>query len=191
VKGGATDVPAIKNFGYLWDRDRVFWGYPNVEGTLLGYHAQFGKVDFREQKGIYILHTQDLKVVYIGQVGAGEQSLFGRLKSHTKSDKLWNRWRYFSWFGWRRVNRGNHRLAKHAGGSPRVRGESEEFLDEIEAVLIQVVEPPLNRQGSRWKDTVQFEQADDEHLEQSDLPSIATKQAELAEQIESLAKRIQ
>lgn len=183
-------MPAIKNFGYLWDRDRVFWGYPKVTGTLLGQRSGYGIVDFREQKGVYILHSMDLKVVYVGQVGSGNDSLFDRLKSHTNSDKLWNRWRYFSWFGWRKVNKGNHMLAAYGGGSPNVSGASEEFLDEIEAVLIQVVEPPLNRQGSKWKDTLQFKQADDVRLKRSDLRSIATNQAEIVEQINELAKQV-
>lgn len=183
-------MPAIKNFGYLWDRERVFWGRPKVTGTLLGFHKHFGVVDFREQKGIYLLHTQDLKVVYVGQVGSGDQSLFNRLRQHTKSGALWNRWRYFSWFGWRSVNKGNHRLSNYAGGSPKIKGKSEEFLDEIEAVLIQVVEPQLNRQGSKWKRTVQFQQHDDEQLEHSDLPSIAERQADIVEQLGGLAKQV-
>jgi hypothetical protein len=183
-------MPAIKNFGYLWDRDRVFWGHQKVTGTLLGHRSGFGDVDFREQKGVYILHSVDLKVVYVGQVGSGNDSLFDRLKSHSNSDKLWNRWRYFSWFGWRKVNKGNHRLAAYGGGSPHVSGASEEFLDEIEAVLIQVVEPPLNRQGSKWKGTLQFQQADDKRLKHSDLQSIAVRQAEIGEQVSELAKQI-
>jgi len=183
-------MPAIKNFGYLWDRDRVFWGYQKVTGTLLGHRSGFGVVDFREQKGVYILHSVDLKVVYVGQVGSGDDSLFDRLKSHSNSDKLWNRWRYFSWFGWRKVNKGNHKLAAYGGGSPNVSGASEEFLDEIEAVLIQVVEPPLNRQGSKWKGTLQFQQADDDRLEHSDLPSIAAKQAEMASRMDDLANEL-
>lgn len=187
-------MPAIKNFGYLWDRDRVFWGRPKVEGSLLGYNSKFDVVDFREQRGVYLLHTSELKVVYVGEVGAGDQTLFDRLKAHAKSDKLWNRWRFFTWFGWRKVNKGNHQLANYGGGSPKISGNSEQFLDEIEAILIQVVEPLLNSQGPKWKDAIQFEQYDDKRLERSDMPSIAEKQAELAghlKQIEKLLKKNQ
>lgn len=73
-------MPAIRNFGYLWDRDRVFWGWQKTNGTLLGKRSRFGVVDFRDQKGIYLLHSEDLTVVYVGQVGSGDQSLFDRLK---------------------------------------------------------------------------------------------------------------
>jgi hypothetical protein len=153
-------VPAIRNFGYLWDRDRVFWGRRKVSGTLLGIHTDFGVIDFSEQKGIYLLHTQDLKIIYVGQVGSGNQNLLDRLRHHKKSKALWNRWRYFSWFGRRGVNQAPqdtpyNRLTNYSGGSPTVSGKSEEFLDEIEAVIIQVVEPTLNKQGPKWKETLQ------------------------------------
>jgi hypothetical protein len=87
-------MPAIRNFGYLWDRDRVFWGWQKVNGTLLGYHKKYGLIDFAEQKGIYLLHTQDLKIIYVGQVGSGDQNMLDRLRQHKNSDALWNRWRY-------------------------------------------------------------------------------------------------
>ena len=187
-------MPAINNFGYLWDRDRVFWGRPKVNGTLLGSHPRLGVVDFREQKGIYLLHTRDFKVIYVGQVGAGDQTLLSRLRHHTRSEDLWNRWQYFSWFGWRSVNKGGKtpqdRLAKYGGGSPKIYGRSEEFLDEIEAVIIQVVEPTLNKQGPKWKDTLQFEQYNDSRLELSDPPTIAEKQARILEELGKLSEQL-
>lgn len=182
-------MPAIKNFGHLWDRNRVFWGRPNVSGTLLGSHSSYGTVDFRDQKGIYLLHTDDFKVVYIGQVGSGNQTLFERLRQHTRSDELWNRWRYVSWFGWRGVNK-DRTLSNYSGGSPSIKASSEAFLDEVEAVLIQVAEPPLNRQGPRWKDTIQFKQEDDPELELSDLPTIAARQANLIDEVQRLSERV-
>jgi hypothetical protein len=185
------EMPAIKNFGYLWDRDRVFWGKPKTPGTLLGSNRKFPEpIDFGEQKGIYLLHTGDLKVVYVGQVGAGDQGLLQRLRWHTQSGELWNRWRYFSWFGWRKVNQGGG-LANYAGGAPDVKGRASEFLDEIESVIIQVVEPPLNKQGPKWKvaSTLQFKQENDPRLQLSDLPAIAQGQAELSERLDRIAKR--
>lgn len=188
---GLKLLPAIKNFGYLWDRDRVFWGKGSQNGTLLGYHSKFGEVDFREQRGIYLLHTTDLNIVYVGQVGSGEQGMFDRIKQHTRSAALWNRWKYFSWFGWRGTNKTgkrDDRLTKYSDGSPSIKGTAEEFLDEIEAVLIQVVEPRLNRQGPRWKGTFRFDQIDDKRLKLSDLPTIATKQAEMMDILTRIEK---
>jgi hypothetical protein len=188
-------VPAIKNFGYLWDRDRVFWGRGKANGTLLGYHKDFGKIDFSKQKGVYLLHTRDLKIVYVGQVGSGDQNLIQRLRRHQKSAALWNRWRYFSWFGWRAINQTPkntyyNRLANYSGGSPVVGGKSEEFLDEIEAVLIQVVEPTLNKQGPRWKSTMHFDQLDDDRLQLSDLPTIAERQNEISETVDKISQTL-
>lgn len=189
-------MPAIRNFGYLWDRDRVFWGRPKVNGTLLGSHKDFGVIDFSEQKGIYLLHAQDLKIVYVGQVGSGDQHLLDRIRQHKRSDPLWNRWRYFSWFGWRDVNENPKdspykRLTNYGvGGSPMVKGRSEEFLDEIEAVIIQVVEPTLNKQGPPWKNTLQFKQEDDERLQLSDLPAIAERQNQLWGELKKISETI-
>lgn len=188
-------MPAIRNFGYLWDRDRVFWGRQKVNGTLFGYHKDFGVIDFSEQKGIYLLHTHDLKIIYVGQVGSGNQYLLDRLRHHKSSDALWNRWRYFSWFGWRGVNQTPqnnpfNRLTNYGGGSPTVSGTSEGFLDEIEAVIIQVVEPTLNKQGPRWKETLQFKQEDDERLRLSDLPTIAEQQDELKKEMERMSEQL-
>jgi len=183
-------MPAIKNFGYLWDRNRIFWGRPNVAGSLLGSHKDYGRVDFRDQKGIYILHTDDLKVVYIGQVGSGNNALFDRLRQHTKSDEMWNRWRFVSWFGWRGVNK-DCSLTNYSNGAPSIKASSEDFLDEVEAVLLQVAEPTLNRQGPKWKDTIQFKQEDDNRLEVSDLPTIAARQADLVDEIQRLSDRIE
>jgi hypothetical protein len=97
-----------------------------------------------------------------------------------------------SWFGWRGVdqtpaNDQYNRLTNYGGGSPTVGGKSEEFLDEIEAVIIQVVEPTLNKQGPKWKNTLQFQQEDDERLQLSDLPTIAEQQNELKKEIQKMS----
>jgi hypothetical protein len=46
-------------------------------------------------------------------------------------------------------------------------GSNSDALDELEAVLIQLFEPRLNRQSSKWKDTQEFRQWD-ETLESTD-----------------------
>jgi hypothetical protein len=165
-----------------------------VEGTLLGRHPKHGVVNFRDQKGVYLLHSRDLKVVYVGQVGSGNETLFGRLKSHKKSRELWNRWQYFSWFGFRKVVGRDPKgsLAKYGGGAPNAAGTTEQFLNEIEALVIQVLEPPLNKQGPKWREngTVPFEQEDDDKLELSDLPTLATRQAELLAQVMNLSEQL-
>ncbi|MEO0963192.1 MAG: GIY-YIG nuclease family protein, partial [Pseudomonadota bacterium] len=73
---------------------------------MLGYPAsksasQDNTVDFRQQRGIYVLYDGNFNIVYVGQAGAGNQDLFGRLKNHL-TDHLASRWSLFSWFGVRR-----------------------------------------------------------------------------------------
>ena len=85
-------------------------------------------------------------LVYVGQAGSNEnQRLFSRLKQHRK-DKLADRWTRFSWYGIRRVLKGNKLSAPvtKASVAPRI------ILDQIEAVLISSTEPPLNLQGGRF-----------------------------------------
>jgi hypothetical protein len=146
-------VIAIQNFGMLWERDKVAWGRPRVSGTLLGIRRdgrRAAPVDFREQTGIYVLYDEQRSPLWIGQA----KGLFARLRDHRR-DHLWNRWAYFTWFGFRRVNANgdlglSNKLDWHVGGT------ASEARDEIEAILIQVLEPRLNRQGSKWGDSVEY-----------------------------------
>lgn len=149
---------AIVNFGYLWERKYIFWGQggQNNKGHLIGYRGS-GKslvyVDFRTQKGIYILYDKDMQPIYIGEAGSGNQNLFYRLKAH-KENHLWNRWEYFSWFGLLRANASGkqpYALDGRQSDSSRVIGTISDALKEIEGVLIQVLEPKLNKKGPVWK----------------------------------------
>ena len=110
------------------------------------------EVNFREQIGVYILYRNE-KVVYVGQAGKGNSTLFSRLKNHM-SDHLANRWDKFSWFGVRRVNK-NGTLSQATGELNRTLTSSE-ILDLLEGLLINVVEPPLNKQGAKWSGIEQY-----------------------------------
>jgi hypothetical protein len=61
-----------------------------------------------------------------------------------------DRWSHFSWFGFKRVNDSG---SLHAGqaASARTTITYGSALDEIEGILIQVLEPRLNRQGAAWQ----------------------------------------
>ena len=79
-----------------------FWHFLGARPGELGQprrgqfrHAHWnGKitVDFREQAGIYVLYAgsdiPSLRVVYVGQAGRENDSLFARLREHT-DDHLW------------------------------------------------------------------------------------------------------
>ena len=87
----------IKNYGLMWERDCVHWsGARGNAGRLMG-KGPIGKpnkdqleVDFRHQIGVYILYRNE-SVVYVGQAGAGNNTLFSRLKNHFV-DHLADRW---------------------------------------------------------------------------------------------------
>ncbi len=141
----------IQNYGLFWKIDDVFWGKPNVTGHLLGVPASnttAKPVDFREQIGVYVLYA-NYDLVYVGQVGAGNQRLFARLKQHRR-DALAGRWNQFSWFGIRWVKK-NGELAQEADAA---HANVSDVLNHIEGILIHTVEPRQNRQGGRFGDEV-------------------------------------
>ena len=148
----------IQTYGLFWHIDHVHWGQPNNKGSLLGYRegAKSKIVDFRSQVGIYALYA-DYDLIYIGQTGAkAYQKLFGRLKSHRIH--LSGRWNRFSWFGVKWV-KGNGKLSK---GSQSANAKISDALNHLEAILIDVAEPKLNRQGGKWSSTVKYKQYRDE-----------------------------
>jgi hypothetical protein len=148
---------AIRNFGMYWVRDKVEWGRPRTMGQLRGVRAtkrRDSPVDFRTQTGIYVLYDEQRAPLWIGQA----QLLYKRLSDHRR-DHLRDRWKYFTWFGFRRIN-DNGTLGLSSRLEFHVKGQASEARDEIEAVLIQVLEPRLNRRGSNWHDTEEFLQYD-------------------------------
>jgi hypothetical protein len=152
----------IQAIGLFWRHDRIFWGAGSNAGTLLGVPAANTTADpinFRQQTGIYVLYS-DYVPIYVGQAGAGNAKLFNRLKRH-RADDLAERWDRFSWFGLRRaLNNGD--LSKEIQSShPPI----ETVLNHIEAILIHSIEPPLNRQGGRFGESVtRYLQVRDERL---------------------------
>lgn len=143
----------IHNYGLFWRRDDVFWGRPKVKGHLKGVPAK-GKagapVDFRRQAGVYVLYDDNFRLIYVGQAGAGNQSLFSRLKQHRK-DSVADRWTRFSWFGIKWVKEKGELAVGAAQHSVR----SGVLLNHIEAILISAAEPPHNKQGGRFGDKVE------------------------------------
>ena len=155
----------IRTYGLHWHIDRVTWGWQNRPGELLGSATRSSRarpIDFREQRGIYVL-LADYDVVYIGQTGAGDQRLFKRLRDH-RTDHLAERWNRFSWFGTQWVTQAGKLSADTQGVSESV----SKALNILEAVSIAVAEPRLNLQRGKWGEAEQYYQwweeaeADDE-----------------------------
>jgi hypothetical protein len=149
----------IKNYGLRWQRDLIFWGWKGKAGCLLGRLAD-NTVDFRGQIGIYILYDNE-KIVYIGQAVKDNYTIFSRLKDHTR-DSLADRWNRFSWFGIRKVV-GGENLASIAAA---YKTDTKDMLDHLEAILLAVVEPQLNKQGGKWIGASQYiQEKHEEHPE--------------------------
>ena len=143
----------IRNYGLLWKRDDVDWGGRGNgnAGQLLGWTGRrnANAVNFRMQRGIYVLYDDNFKIVYIGQTGAGNQRLLIRLRNH-RFDHLAQRWSRFSWFGISPVV--DEELDQGAAVPALVVGE---ILNHIEAILIASAEPPLNLQRGRFGENVE------------------------------------
>jgi hypothetical protein len=173
----------------MWERDRVFWGYGGVDGTLLGVSRKSGVVNFREQIGVYILYDHGMKPVYVGQAGRGNARLFDRLKSHSRG-RLRQRWKFFSWFGLLTINKSG-RLSGWDKAEKRVQSTVGNSLNEIEGVLIAAVEPPFNKQGSRFMTSEGFQQEDDERLQIATPEQIFESQGDLHKKIDNaVAKKL-
>jgi hypothetical protein len=148
-------MPTIKNFGFMWERDKVDWGSRGRGrgSSLIGRRVNNLErvVDFAEQTGIYVLYDRFEQPVQIGQ----SERFFRRLKDHRR-DHLRNRWSYFSWFGFYKVGRRNELLLRDQATELRRLTTLGESLNELEAILIQVLEPRLNRRGPNWNEAEEY-----------------------------------
>jgi hypothetical protein len=182
---------AIENFGRLWRRDKVHWGAGNNKGHLNGVRKGNKKskpVNFRSQIGIYILFNVNRETVYVGQAGIGNARLFGRLKRH-RVDHLKDRWTHFSWFGLRGVNEGNQKLSNFHKPETKIRNRNrKDALHETEAVLMSVVEPPLNKRGPNWQNSVEYIQSFDEVVPK-DTPELISEIANRLKKVEIMIER--
>ena len=138
----------IQNYGLFWDRDKVDWS--KNKATLLGrLKVRDDPVDFRGQLGIYALYDREFRLLYVGQAGSGNNTLFSRLKYH-------------GWFGLLRVLKGSQELAEPPKTHQTKRAD---ILDALEAVAIEIADPDLNRQGGRLRaieEYLQYEEAAEE-----------------------------
>lgn len=165
----------IRTFGLHWRRDCVNWGRQNHSGTLLGAASRSTmarQIDFREQRGIYVLYSE-FETVYIGQTGGGSQRLFLRLRQHL-SDHLSERWDRFSWFGTQRVTNAGLLSVDTAA----VHEEISAALNILEATAIAIAEPRLNLQRGKWGQAKQYFQVCQDHpfyLHDDDAESIESE----------------
>lgn len=156
-------MPIIKNYGFLWDRNYIYRGAGNNAGHLKGTASGLSTADFREQIGVYVLYDTSQRIVYVGQAGNGNATLFTRLKNHMDG-QMWNRWQYFSWVGFKDVN-GDGSLSAQQNVNSGVSGfKYSDALNEVEGILIEIIEPKLNKQSGRLKSAREYYQYRDDRL---------------------------
>ena len=155
---------ALRAFGMFWKRDSVFWtGKPQLLGRQ-GTGAT--DVNFASQIGVYLLHDRE-RVIYVGRAA---DALFTRLKAHT-TDRLGGRWDRFSWFGLRSV-RDNGELSD--GELPWSQGV---VIETMEALLIESLEPPLNRKRGDNFSGAEYIQTHDPQIEKTKNKALLEKMA--------------
>ena len=178
-------MPIIKNYGFLWERQFIYRGRGNSAGHLEGRASGQNNADFREQIGVYALYDSNQKITYVGQAGNGNATLFGRLKQHMDGP-LRKRWDYFTWFGFRDVN-ADGTLSKQQKIKARVSGFNySQALDQMEGILIEVIEPTLNKQSGKLNNAKEYLQIIDDRYSSITNSEILQEIQSLKAQIESL-----
>lgn len=175
-------MPIIKNYGFLWDRDEIYRGSGSNAGHLRGEASGCKTADFREQIGVYVLYDSNQRIVYVGQAGNGNATLFSRLKNHMDG-RLHNRWQFFSWVGFRDVNADGSLSAQQNVDSGVSGFKYSDALNEIEGILIEIIEPKLNKQSGRLKSARQYYQYRDER-------NAAVTTADLYNELQEIRKQI-
>ncbi|QDH13762.1 hypothetical protein E3E12_05685 [Formicincola oecophyllae] len=149
------DAGGVKAFGMFWRRAWVDWrgAKPRLVGTAQGASQS---VDFSEEVGVYILYD-GAKAVYAGQAGNSDKSkgtnksnatLGRRLLDHTR-DRLSGRWDRFSWFGLYGVVQRDEQSPPHLEKTSAPL-QANGLITTLESILMETLEPSLNRQGAQW-----------------------------------------
>ena len=181
-------MPIIKNYGFLWERRFIYRGTggDGNAGHLEGEARGKPNADFREQIGVYVLYDRNQSIVYVGQAGNGNATLFSRLKTHM-TGALWNRWEYFTWIGLRDVN-ANGSLSNQQTVESTVSGfKYSDALDEIEGILIEVIEPKLNKQSGRLKNATEYFQVVDERVTEISMRELRDDILQIKSKLDTLA----
>lgn len=156
AEDGESEPGLINAFGMYWRRELVDWALTNPK--LLGQQQEGStSVDFATQQGVYLLHD-GREVVYVGRSEA-LKGIGSRLRAHTK-DRHNGRWDRFSWFGVLNVKEDGS-LDTNTGKAMSL----DNLVDTMEALLIESLEPPQNRQRGQGFNEVEFIQVPDPNLE--------------------------
>lgn len=144
------DDALITAFGRYWDRKQFEQNCNQLYGASVQY-AGAESVDFSKHAGIYLLHKGE-RVVYVGQA----THLVDRLSKHIK-EPMRTRWDSFSWFSIIEIKEDDENL-NHKTGKKSTSNKS--LLDTLEALLIEVIGPELNKQAGNGFAYKEYEQID-------------------------------
>ena len=133
--------PIVRYFGIGWRRDLVQWAR---EGVILGSETDGAQpVNIAPYNGIYMLMDYR-EILYVGRTTARPLGI--RLFEHTRG-RMGGRWNRFSWF----ALEGNEI-------------DDVKMIEVLEAVLIESLEPRLNRQGGQQLGPELIQQEDPEFI---------------------------
>lgn len=177
-------MPIIKNYGFLWDRDYIYRGRGKNPGHLKGTSPGVAVADFRDQIGVYVLYDQAQHIVYVGQAGNGNATLFTRLKNHMDGP-MWNRWQYFTWIGFRDVNNDGSLSDKQSVEAGVAGFRYSDALNELEGILIEIIEPKLNKQSGRLNSAREYYQYRDHRLNEATPEDILEELRELRKELKT------
>lgn len=161
VSAVADDIEtgAVRAFGMFWRRDGVIW--KNTPRLVGRQQSGASDVNFSDQIGVYLLHDRE-RVIYVGRA---TENLCARLKAHT-SDRLSGRWDRFSWFGLRGVKEDGSLEDRTVSWTPAV------VIETMEALLIESLEPPLNRRRGDNFSALEFIQVSDPEIEKEKMRAL-------------------
>lgn len=178
----------IHNYGILWEKRYLHFG---LKGRLKGRTNEDNKnelIDFKKQKGIYVLCDKDFMPIYVGQTGKTGNPMYKRLKAHMTGNLI-NRWEYFSWFGLIDVPR----LSNPDEINKIYQIGARDLMDTFEAILIVAMETKFTKQDpiradSFGADEYWQEPSPKEIADQNTMDKILTEVKSLKDEVKSLRK---
>lgn len=138
----------LQNYGLNWRYGFSSWGRLNSRAE---------PVNFSKQIGLYVLEKRRAPV-YVGRSLTLNSTIAGRIDEHFLDPEKQGEWDTFSWFGFLRVEGASTAEALE----PHLHLENE--IKDIEALLIYLLDPQLNRVAGRHRHLEHYEQCPDPRL---------------------------
>ncbi len=155
----------IKNYGLFWKRDDVWWGKRGnrQKAEFKGRLPNQQDVELHKEIGFYMLYNiRDIpdvpyhsdELVYCGLNGTGRvQALFKRISQHQQPKMpLYLKWNYFSWFSIATLQDDDNLHQRDR----EIRGSRIDFLNQIEATIINISCPTNNKDRGYFGDAQKY-----------------------------------